>query len=128
VRLTVSVAGGVLNRDRVLSVDDHELRVAEDGEVRAHRRLARADVDHLHDLAARVAGLDLPPSKPGEYAVDGGTTTIEIADDATRDPVHQRIVLSAGDDAPEPVWALLDAVKALSRPDGAQAEGGRAGL
>jgi hypothetical protein len=123
VRLTVSVAGGVLNRDRVLSVDDHELRVAEDGEVRAHRRLARADVDHLHDLAARVAGLNLPPSKPGEYAVDGGTTTIEIAE-----PVNQRIVLSAGDDAPEPVWALLDAVKALSRPDGAQAEGGRAGL
>jgi hypothetical protein len=123
VRLTVSVAGGVLNRDRVLSVDDHELRVAEDGEVRAHRRLARADVDHLRDLAARVAGLDLPPSKPGEYAVDGGTTTIEIAE-----PVNQRIVLSAGDDAPEPVWALLDAVKALSRPDGEQAEGGRAGL
>jgi hypothetical protein len=113
VRLTVSVAGGVLNRDRVLSVDDHELRVAEDGEVRAHRRLARADVDHLRDLATRVAGLDLPPSKPGEYAVDGGTTTIEIAE-----PVNQRIVLSAGDDAPEPVWALLDAVKALSRPDG----------
>jgi hypothetical protein len=123
VRLTVSVAGGVLNRDRVLSVDDHELRVAEDGEVRAHRRLARADVDHLRDLAARVAGLDLPPSKPGEYAVDGGTTTIEIAE-----PVNQRIVLSAGDDAPEPVWALLDAVKALSRPDGEQAESGRAGL
>jgi hypothetical protein len=123
VRLTVSVAGGVLNRDRVLSVDDHELRVAEDGEVRAHRRLARADVDHLHDLATRVAGLDLPPSKPGEYAVDGGTTTIEIAE-----PVNQRIVLSAGDDAPEPVWALLDAVKALSRPGGEQAEGGRAGL
>lgn len=122
-RLTVSVAGGVLNRDRVLSVDDHELRVAEDGEVRAHRRLARADVDHLHDLAARVADLDLPPSKPGEYAVDGGTTTIEIAE-----PVNQRIVLSAGDDAPEPVWALLDAVKALSRPDGEQAESGRAGL
>jgi hypothetical protein len=123
VRLTVSVAGGVLNRDRVLSVDDHELRVAEDGEVRAHRRLARADVDHLHALAAQVAGLDLPPSKPGEYAVDGGTTTIEIAE-----PVNQRIVLSAGDDAPEPVWALLDAVKALSRPDGEQAESGRAGL
>jgi hypothetical protein len=123
VRLTVSVAGGVLNRDRVLSVDDHELRVAEDGEVRAHRRLARADVDHLHDLAAKVAGLDLPPSKPGEYAVDGGTTTIEIAE-----PVKQRIVLSAGDDAPEPVWALLDAVKALSRPDSEQAESGRAGL
>ena len=125
-RLTVSVAGGVLNRDRVLSVDDHELRVAEDGEVRAHRRLARADVDHLHDLAAQVAGLDLPPSKPGEYAVDGGTTTIEIIE--ITEPVNQRIVLSAGDDAPEPVWALLDAVKALSRPDGAQAEGGRAGL
>jgi hypothetical protein len=123
VRLTVSVAGGVLNRDRVLSVDDHELRVAEDGEVRAHRRLARADVDHLRDLATRVVGLDLPPSKPGEYAVDGGTTTIEIAE-----PVNQRIVLSAGDDAPEPVWALLDAVKALSRPDGEQAESGRAGL
>ena len=40
--------------------------------------------------------------------------------------VGRRIVLSAGDDAPEPVWALLDAMDALARADGA--EGGRAGL
>jgi hypothetical protein len=122
VRLTVSVAGGVLNSNRILSVDDRELKVAEDGKVRANRQLTSADADHLHDLAAKVADLDLPASESTEYAVDGGTTTIEIA----RNTVRRRIVLAAGADAPEPVWALLDAMDALSRPDGA--EGGRAGL
>jgi hypothetical protein len=125
VRLTVSVAGGVLNSNRVLSVDDRELRVAEDGKVRANRQLASADVDHLHDLAAKVADLDLPASESTEYAIDGGTTTIEIADDSAH-TVRRRIVLSAGEDAPEPVWVLLDAMDELSRADGA--EGGRAGL
>jgi hypothetical protein len=120
--LTVSVAGGVLNSNRVLSVDDRELTVAEDGEVRANRQLASADADHLHDLAAKVADLDLPVPESTEYAVDGGTTTIEIADDAAGGAVRRRIVLSAGEDAPEPVWALLDAVDALSRPDGEQAK------
>jgi hypothetical protein len=123
--LTVSVAGGVLNSNRVLSVDDRELRVAEDGKVRANRQLASADADHLHDLAAKVADLDLPVPKSTEYAVDGGTTTIEIADDSAH-AVRRRIVLSAGEDAPEPVWALLDAMDALSRADGAK--GGQAGL
>jgi hypothetical protein len=118
--LTVSVAGGVLNSNRVLSVDDRELSVAEDGKIRANRQLASADVDHLHDLAAKVADLDLPASESTEYAVDGGTTTIEIADDAAGDTVRRRIVLSAGEDAPEPVWALLDAMDALSRADGAE--------
>jgi hypothetical protein len=126
VRLTVSVAGGVLNSNRVLSVDDRVLSVAEDGKVRASRQLASADADHLHDLAAKVADLDLPASESMEYAVDGGTTTIEIADDTAAGTVRRRIVLSAGDDAPEPVWALLDAMDALSRPDGPGS--GRAGL
>jgi hypothetical protein len=123
--LTVSVAGGVLNSNRVLSVDHRELSVAEDGKVRANRQLASADADHLHDLAAKVADLDLPASESTEYAVDGGTTTIEIADDSAH-TVRRRIVLSAGEDAPAPVWALLDAMDALSRAD--DAEGGRAGL
>jgi hypothetical protein len=125
VRLTVSVAGGVLNSNRVLSVDDRELSVAEDGKVRTNRQLASADADHLHDLAAKVADLDLPASTSTNYAVDGGTTTIEIADDSAH-TVRRRIVLSAGEDAPEPVWALLDAMEALSRSSGA--EGGQAGL
>ncbi len=125
-RLTVSVAGGVLNSNRILSVDDRELTVAEDGKIQANRQLASADADHLHDLAAKVADLDLPESRSTEYVVDGGTTTIEIADDTAGETVGRRIVLSAGEDAPEPVWALLDAMDALARADGA--EGGRAGL
>ena len=65
-----------------------------------------------------MADLELPAPAPPKAAVDGGTTTIEITEDVTDDRVHRRIVLSAGDDAPEPVWALLDTVEALSRPDG----------
>ena len=120
-RVTVSVTGGVFNDHRVLSVDDRELRVTERGKLRSNRRLAPADADHLRDLAATVVDLELPAPAPPHAAVDGGTTTIEISedttDDATDDRVHRRIVLSAGDDAPEPVWALLDTVEALTRPD-----------
>jgi hypothetical protein len=121
-RVTVSVTGGVFNDHRVLSIDDRELKVTERGKLRSNRRLAPADADHLRDLAATVADLELPAPSPPKAAVDGGTTTIEIAEDATDDVtddrVHRRIVLSAGDDAPESVWMLLDTVEALSRPDG----------
>ena len=47
------------------------------------------------------------------YAVDGGITTIEIADDKAK-----RIELWAGEDAPEPVWALLSAIDTLGRDAG----------
>lgn len=116
-RVTVSLTGGVFNDHRVLSINDRELKVTERGKLRSNRRLAPADADHLSDLAATVAGLELPAPAPPKAAVDGGTTTIEIAEDVTDGRVHRRIVLSAGDDAPEPVWALLDTVEALGRPD-----------
>jgi hypothetical protein len=50
------------------------------------------------------------PERVHPKAVDGGITTIEIAGDETK-----RIELWAGEDAPEPVWALLSAIEALSR-------------
>jgi len=50
------------------------------------------------------------PDRVHPKAVDGGITTIEIASGKIK-----RIELWAGEDAPEPVWALLDAVEALSR-------------
>jgi hypothetical protein len=121
-RVTVSTTGGVFGDHRVLSVDDHELKVTERGKLRSNRRLAAAEADHLRDLAATVADLKLPAPAPPKAAVDGGTTTIEITQGGTDaiidDRTHRCIVLSAGDDAPEPVWQLLDTVEALSRPDG----------
>jgi len=120
-RVTVRVTGGVFDEHRVLTVNDRELKVTERGELRSNRRLAPADADRLRDLVATVTDLELPTPAPPKAAVDGGTTTIEIAEDDTDDVPddrrHRRIVLSAGDDAPEPVWSLLDTVEALSRPD-----------
>jgi hypothetical protein len=117
-RVTVSTTGGVFNDHRVLSINNRELKVTERGKLQSNRRLAPADADHVSDLAATVAGLELPAPAPPKAAVDGGTTTIEIAEDVTDDDtdgrLHRRIVMSAGDDAPEPIWALLDTVEALA--------------
>ena len=58
----------------------------------------------------------------GSASVDGGTTTIEISAKKSA-----RIVLAAGDDAPEPIWALLDSVESLCRDeeDEGASSGGR---
>jgi hypothetical protein len=45
-------------------------------------------------------------ASPGSDSVDGGTTTIEIS--AKR---VGRIVLAAGDNAAEQIWALFDSVE-----------------
>jgi hypothetical protein len=71
---------------------------------------APGDVDQLDRLANEVANV-IMSKRTHPYAVDGGgVTTIEIeADKSTR------IELWAGEDAPEPVWALLSAIDALGR-------------
>jgi hypothetical protein len=109
VQITVSVVGGMMDDDRVTSVRGDQLLVKDHGKIRVDRRLGPKDVDQLERLANAVA--DLTMSKRAHpYAVDGGVTTIEIeADKSTR------IELWAGEDAPEPVWALLSAVEALGR-------------
>ena len=76
------------------------------------RRLAPGDVDQLERLANAVVGVTMYEPVHNK-AVDGGITTIEIAGDKTK-----RIELWAGEDAPEPVWALLSAIEALGRDAG----------
>jgi hypothetical protein len=109
VQLTVSIRGGVMDDDRVISVYGDHLTVTDHGKVRTSRRLESDSVDRLERLANDVMDVSIP-DRVHPKAVDGGTTTIEIASERT-----QRIELWAGEDAPEPVWALLDAVEALSR-------------
>jgi hypothetical protein len=109
VQITVSILGGMMDDDRVTSVRDDQLVVKDHGKIRVNRRLTPRDVDHLERLANEVAGLTMS-KRAHPYAVDGGITTIEIeADKSTR------IELWAGEDAPEPVWALLSAIDALGR-------------
>jgi hypothetical protein len=48
----------------------------------------------------------------GSESVDEGTTTIEISAKKAA-----RIVLAAGDDAPDQIWALLDSVDSLCREE-----------
>jgi hypothetical protein len=98
-----------MDDDRVTSIRGDQLTVKDHGKIRADRRLAPGDVSRLERLANEVAGVTM--SKPVHpYAVDGGITTIEIAGDKTK-----RIELWAGEDAPEPVWALLSAIDTLGR-------------
>jgi hypothetical protein len=110
VQITVSIRGGMMDDDRVTSIRDDQLVVKDHGEIRVNRRLTRRDVDQLERLADEVAGLAISQRRAHPKAVDGGITTIEIeADKSTR------IELWAGEDAPEPVWALLSAIDGLGR-------------
>lgn len=110
-RVTVHIVGGIFNDDRVLALVDDQLTVTDHGKTHSHRGLAPRALDRVWKLAHEVAGLPVPHGT-GSDAVDGGTTTIEIA---ARKPT--RIVLAAGDDAPKPVWELLDSVESLCRDD-----------
>jgi hypothetical protein len=109
VQITVRILGGVMDDDRVTSVRGDRLTRTDHGKIRADRRLAPGDGAKLERLANEVADLTMPERVHPE-AVDGGITTIEVAGDKTK-----RIELWAGEDAPEPVWALLSAIEALSR-------------
>ena len=120
-RVTVSIVGGIFDDDRVLALADDQLTVTDHGKTHSHSGLAPSTLDRVWQLADEVAGLPVPQSK-GSDAVDGGTTTIEIfAKKAAR------IVLAAGEDAPEQVWALLDSVESLCRDEeaGGAASSGR---
>jgi hypothetical protein len=108
-QVTVSIRGGLMDDDRVTSIRGDQLTIMDRGKIRGRRRLPPGDVDQLERLASEVARLTMPSRKP-PIAVDGGTTTIEIAAGQTK-----RIELSAGEDAPEPVWELLYLVDGLSR-------------
>ena len=109
VQITVSILGGMMDDDRVTSIRGDQLTVKDHGKIRVDRRLGPGDVDHLERLANEVAGVTMS-KRAQPYAVDGGKTTIEISADKTK-----RIELWAGEDAPEPVWALLSAIEALGR-------------
>ena len=98
-----------MDDDRVTSVRGDRLTRTDHGKIRADRRLAPGDGAKLERLANEVADLTMP-ERVHPKAVDGGITTIEVAGDKTK-----RIELGAGEDAPEPVWALLSAIEALSR-------------
>jgi hypothetical protein len=109
VQITVSILGGMMDDDRVTSVRGDQLVVHDHGKIRVNRRLAPGEVDQLERLANEVGDV-IMSKRTHQYAVDGGVTTIEIeADKSTR------IELWAGEDAPEPVWALLSAIDALGR-------------
>ena len=114
VQITVSILGGMMDDDRVTLVRDDRLTVKDHGKIRIDRRLAPGEVDQVERLATEVAGVTMSKRAQSKrahpYAVDGGITTIEIAAEKTK-----RIELWAGEDAPEPVWALLSAIEALGR-------------
>jgi hypothetical protein len=109
VQVTVSILGGMMDDDRVITVSGDQLIVTDHGKVRAKRRLAPDAVDQVERLANEVVGVTMP-KRVHPKAVDGGSTTIEIVSTQTK-----RIELWAGEDAPEPVWALLYAIDALAR-------------
>jgi hypothetical protein len=108
-QVTVSILGGVMDDDRVTSIRSDRLIVTDHGKVLASRRLAPNEVNRIERLANEVAAVTMDERAHPE-AVDGGVITIEIVADRAK-----RIELWAGEDAPEPVWALLDAVGALCR-------------
>ena len=102
--VTVRTVGGVFGDDRVTRISNQTLTVTNHGEVEAEQELAAASQAEVAELAQQVAELTVPPPAESGYVDDGGSTTIEI----TLPDAQQRIVLNAGDDAPQPVWDFLD--------------------
>ena len=109
--ITVHMVGGVFGDDRMTRIQGRTLTVSNRGAVEAERGLRADTMAELTRLARVVAELDRSPSAEPEYVDDGGTTTIEI----TLPDISAQILLSAGDDAPTPVWDLLDAVDRAGR-------------
>jgi hypothetical protein len=107
----VSIVGGIFNDDRVLALADDQLTVTDHGKTHSHSGLSPSALDRVWQLADEVAGLPVPQGK-GSESVDEGTTTIEISAKKAA-----RIVLAAGDDAPDQIWALLDSVDSLCREE-----------
>ncbi len=112
-KVSIHVTGGVFGDDVLTAVDGDELTMRRgDGQQLVSRQLPAQSAAEVSRLARQVAELDVVSR--GEPAVDGGTTRIEIDDDA----MHRTIVVAAGDDPPRAVWDLLDAVEALQGPSG----------
>jgi hypothetical protein len=105
--VTVRTVGGVFGDDRVTRISNQTMTVTNHGEVETRQELPPAAQAEVAELAKEVAGLTMPPPAESGYVDDGGTTTIEIT---LPDAQQQRIVLNAGDDAPQPVWDFLDGV------------------
>jgi hypothetical protein len=102
--VTVHTVGGVFGDDRVTRISDRTMTVTNHGRVEARQELPPAAQAEVAELAKEVAQLTVPPTAESAYVDDGGTTTIEII----LPDAQQRIVLNAGDDAPQSVWDLLD--------------------
>ena len=105
--VTVHTVGGVFGDDRVTRISNQTLTVTNHGEVEARQELPPAAQAEVAELAKEVAELTVPSPAESGYVDDGGTTTIEIT---LPDAQQQRIVLNAGDDAPQPVWDFLEGV------------------
>lgn len=107
VEVTVHTVGGVFGDDKVTRVARQTMTVTNHGKVEAERALPAGAQAEVSKLAHEVAELTMPDPPEAAYVPDGGTTTIEIS----LPEAHQRIVLNAGDDAPQPVWDLLDGLE-----------------
>lgn len=105
--VTVHTVGGVFGDDKITRVARKTMTVTNHDTLEAERELPDVAYEEVSRLAQKAAELTVPDPPESEYMPDGGTTTIEI----TLPNAHQRIVLNAGDDAPQPVWDLLDGLE-----------------
>jgi hypothetical protein len=105
VKVTVSQRGGVVDVDQVTELAHDRARVLEGGEVTADRTLREPVREHLAALAERCATAAVP-REGGADVTDEMTTTVRIElDDRLRE-----ITYRSGDDVPDEVVALVDAV------------------
>jgi hypothetical protein len=109
--VTVHTVGGVFGDDRLTRVADQTMTVTNHGAIEAQSELPDSAHQEVTKLARRLAGVRMPELADSDYVPDGGTTTIEV----NLPNVHHRIVLNAGDDAPQPVWDLLDGLERIRR-------------
>ena len=97
--------------DRKVEVDESSLVVTEDGVPVATSAVEQEAHERVFDLAKQVAER-ATEIVPADYEVaDGGTTAIEIEDDGE----HRTIEFRSGDETPDVIWDLLDAIEEIQR-------------
>lgn len=111
-KVNLRQSGGIAGVDDRFDLNDTRLKVSKRGQAPMTRRLTKAEADKVAAAASRLlAKADGVGSKPAYPASDSMVTAVDIGDAHA----HRRIEVASGQDAPDELWDLVDAMSEASR-------------
>ncbi len=111
-KINLRQSGGIVGGDERLDLDDTKLTVSSRGERPRTRQLSQSEQAKVTAAAERLlAKPDALSAKPPFVASDSMTTEINIGD------AHQkrRFEVASGQDAPDELWDLVDALSEAAK-------------